>query len=148
MNKYSLIQKLAFVYAVMFVLVAALSYIPFLKDENGYMFGLFSLQYYDDLLHLGSGIWALIAGLYSTRAAIFYFKLFGALYFTDSILGLLFGNGILDLGIFLQGPIELDMATRIGANFPHVLIGGVALLIGFVLSRRYTNSNSGAVQPR
>jgi hypothetical protein len=139
-QKYSVIQKLAFVYAVMFVLVAAMSYIPALKDDQGYMFGLFSLQWYDDALHLASGIWAFIAGMYSTRAAINYFKLFGFLYFLDAVLGLLFGNGILDLGIILQGPIQLDLATRIGANAPHVLIGGLALIIGFVISRRFQNN--------
>jgi hypothetical protein len=139
-KSYSLLQKLAFVYAVMFFLVASLSYIPGLKDSQGYLFGLFSLQYYDDLLHLGSGLWALAAGLHSTRWSIFYFKLFGFLYFADSILGLITGQGWLDFGIFQNELFTIDLATRIGANLPHVLIGGFALLIGFVISRKYKNA--------
>ena len=141
MNKtYSSIQKVAFIYAAMFILVAAMSYIPPLKDENGYMFGLFSLQYFDDLLHLGSGLWALAAGLHSTRWSIFYFKLFGFLYFIDAIFGLITGQGILDAGVFQKELWSLDLATRIGANVPHLLIGGLALFVGFILSRKYAQS--------
>ena len=136
-NTFSIIQKLAFVYAVMFILVAALSYIPAVKDIHGYVFGLFSLQYFDDLLHVSSGLWALGAGLKSTKSAAFYFKVAGFLYFLDAVLGLLSGQGFLDFGIFQKPLGVIDLSTRIGANGPHILIGGFALYIGCILSRKY-----------
>lgn len=130
-------QKLAWGYAAMFVGIASLSYIPGLTDASGSLFGLFSLQIHDDLLHLGSGIWAGWAAWRSAQAATLYFKLFGAIYSLDAVLGLLFGQGYLDAGIFRLGITPLDIVTKIATNLPHVLIGGIALLIGFVVSRRY-----------
>jgi hypothetical protein len=52
----SLIRKLGFAYFALFVIVAAMSYVPQFKDANGMMFGLFSLDLYDDSLHLFSGL--------------------------------------------------------------------------------------------
>lgn len=136
----SLLRKFAWVYAVMFFLIAGMSYIPALKDESGYMFGLFSLQLHDDLLHAGSGLWAALAAMRSTWASRFYFRLFGLVYFFDGIVGLIFGEAYLDLGIFLHGPQPYDWAHKIGANLPHILIGGIAVLIGFGLGRHQTEA--------
>src|SRR4051794_36844563 len=76
----SLIQKLAIAYALLFFAVVAIGYIPAFNDANGNLFGLFSLQWYDDLLHAFSGVWALAAALISHRQAVLYFKLFGSVY--------------------------------------------------------------------
>lgn len=128
-----MIQKLAWGYAGLFVFVVLLGYLPGVNDAQGLMFGLFKLDLYDDLLHLASGIWAGIAAWWSTRAAIFYFKTFGILYGFDGVVGLITERGYLDLGIFVQDAVGLDLGTRLAANLPHILIGGIALLIGFVL---------------
>lgn len=131
------IQKYALVFAVMFFFIALLGYIPGFTDDNGLLFGLFSLQLHDDLLHLGSGIWAMIAGLHSTRQSIYYFKIFGIIYGLDGVLGLITGLGYLDLGILLHDPVTLDFVTRFGANIPHIIIGGLAIFAGFVLGKRF-----------
>lgn len=131
------IRRLAWAYAALFVGVVALGYIPGLTDEQGQLLGLFRIELKDDLLHLASALWAALAAWHSTRAALFYFRLFGLVYFFDGVVGLLFGQGYLDLGILLYGPAQLDLATRIGANIPHLLIGGIAILIGFVFYRRW-----------
>ena|SRR5690606_7924651 len=131
------VRLFAWVYCVLFLFVVALGYIPGLTDQQGYLLGLFKIDPVDDILHLGSGIWAGIAAWRSTRASVFYFKGFGTLYSLDAVIGLLFGQGILDGGVFLYGPTPVDMVTRILANLPHVVIGGLALFVGFVLSRRF-----------
>jgi hypothetical protein len=130
-------RKWAWGYALLFLAVVSLGYIPGLTDEQGQLLGLLHIELKDDLLHLGSAIWAAVAAWLSTRAATLYFRLFGLVYFFDGVVGLLFGQGYLDLGILLYGPASLDLATRIGANIPHLLIGGVAMLVGFVFSRRW-----------
>lgn len=135
----SLIQKLGIAYAVMFFAIVGLNYLPFVHDANGMMFGLFSLQWYDDLLHGFSGLWVLIAALISNRATVLFFKIFGAVYFFDGVLGLVTGSGCLDGGIFVDGfrsLSDVELPVRFFANLPHLLIGGIALYIGFVLSRR------------
>lgn len=133
----TLTQILGWIYFVMFVAIAALAYIPGLADADGNLFGLFKLELHDDLLHLASGIWAAVAAWRSFRASELYFKLFGTLYGLDGVMGLLLGQGYLDAGIFTKGITQLDWQTKIFANLPHILIGGIAVYIGFVLSRRF-----------
>jgi hypothetical protein len=135
----SLIQKLAIAYALLFFAVVAIGYIPAFNDANGNLFGLFSLQWYDDLLHAFSGVWALAAALISHRQAVFYFKLFGSVYLFDGVLGLITGSGCLDAGIFINGFRSFDdieFPTRFFANAPHLAIGGFAVFVGFWLSKR------------
>jgi len=135
----SLIQKLAIAYALLFFAVVAIGYIPAFNDTDGNLFGLFSLQWYDDLLHAFSGVWALAAALISHRQAVFYFKLFGSVYLFDGVLGLITGSGCLDAGIFINGFRSFDdieFPTRFFANAPHLAIGGFAVFVGFWLSKR------------
>lgn len=132
----TLIQKLGLAYAAMFFAVVSLSYMPFIHDANGMMFGLFSLQWYDDLLHGFSGVWAAAAALVSHRQAVLYFRLFGSVYLFDGVLGLVTGSGCLDGGIFYYGFQDIDFMTRVFANLPHLAIGGIAVFIGFWLARR------------
>lgn len=123
-------------YFLLFVLVVAVGYVPPFEDEQGNLFGLFKLDLYDDALHLASGLWAGIAAYLSRDAARSYFRLFGPLYFLDGLFGLVTGSGYLDGGIFLYGPLDLPLLTRFFANLPHLLIGGVAIWVGYVLARR------------
>jgi hypothetical protein len=129
-------QKLGWLYAAMFVAIASLGYLPGLTDANGYLFGLFKLDLYDNLLHLGSGIWAGVAAWRSFRSSQFYFKLFGSVYGLDGLMGLLLGQGYLDGGIFTLGVTQSDWLTKFATNIPHIAIGGIAVFIGFVLSRK------------
>jgi hypothetical protein len=134
--KSTTIQKLAWVYTIMFFFLGSLRYIPWINDENGVSLGIFSLQWYDDLLHYASGVWAAIAAWRSPKASEFYFKLFGIIYGLDGVMGFFLGQGYLDGGIFLEGITPLDLGTRFFANIPHIAIGGIAVFIGFVLSKR------------
>jgi len=138
--KFITIQRLAWVYAIMFFFLGSLSYIPWINDENGVTLGIFSLQWYDDALHYGSGLWAAIAAWRSFKDSAFYFKLFGIIYGLDGVMGFFLGQGYLDGGIFLKGITPLDLSTRFFANIPHIAIGGIAVLIGFVLSRRFAQN--------
>ncbi len=136
MRQLDFFRTAAWVYAFMFFAIASLAYIPGLEDENGVLFGLFTLDLWDNLLHFFSGLWAAIAAYYSTRASINYFKLFGTLYGLDGVLGLLLGQGYLDAGLLIYGPTAYPLMTRVLANLPHIAIGGAAVFIGFVLTRR------------
>lgn len=128
------VRKWGFAYAALFVAVVAVGYVPGFEDAEGNLFGLFKLDLYDDSLHLASGLWAGIAAAISERAARGYFRLFGPLYFLDGLLGLATGSGYLDGGIFLYGPLDLPLATRFFANLPHLVIGGVAIWVGYRLA--------------
>ena len=130
------IRQLAWIYAALFLFVVSLGYLPGLTNAEGQLLGLFRIELIDDALHLGSGIWAALAAWHSTRAATFYFKAFGIVYGLDGIAGLLFGQGLLDGGLFIHGITPLDLGTKFAANLPHLLIGGFAVFVGFGLTRR------------
>ncbi|NUB46383.1 hypothetical protein GEU84_018485 [Fertoebacter nigrum] len=123
-------QKIALGYFVVLLGAAALNYIPGLTDADGRAFGIFALDLFDDALHLASALWALAAALISARAARMFLVLFGALYLADGLMGLAFGSGYLDFGIFTNGVVALPFGFKILANLPHIGLGGVALVAG------------------
>jgi hypothetical protein len=129
------IRKWAWGFFALFIGVVVICLIPAFEDADGNVFGLFKLDFYDHMLHLASGVWAAIAAWRSRAASEQYFRLFGPLYFLDGVLGLITGSGYLDGGIFLYGPLDLDMQTRFFANLPHLLIGGGAAWVGYRLAR-------------
>src|SRR3954451_21228857 len=129
-----LMQKWAWVYAGLFYFVVLIGYLPGFTDAQGNLLGLFSIQLVDDALHLGSGIWAPLAAWRSAWASTLYFRLFGTVYFLDGIVGLIFGRAYLDGGIFVNGPASLDLLTRIETNLPHIMIGGTAVVLGFIVA--------------
>lgn len=131
------VQLFAWVYAALFLAVVLVGYIPGFTNEQGQLLGLFRIELVDDALHLGSAIWAAVAAWLSVRASTLYFRLFGTVYMLDGVVGFLFGQAFLDGGIFRFGPEQLDLATRFFANLPHLVIGGTAVFIGFVVARRY-----------
>jgi hypothetical protein len=131
------LRLIAAAYAVLFVFVTSLNYIPGLTDANGLTFGLFALDPFDDALHGGSALWAAIAAWSSTRATIVFFRWFGTLYCLDGLLGLATGSGYLDLGIMLHGVQHYPPVTKILMNLPHIAIGGFAAFCGFALAPRW-----------
>ncbi|WP_226780153.1 hypothetical protein [Oceaniglobus trochenteri] len=132
----TLLRKICLGYFVVLLIVAALNYIPGVRDSEGLTFGIFELDAFDDALHLASALWAGAAALVSHRASRFYLLTFGALYLADGALGLATGVGYLDFGIFFYGVQDYPLTFRILANLPHIGLGGVALLSGLFLARR------------
>lgn len=120
----------AFGYFVVLSAVASLNYVPGLTDDYGRTFGIFALDIYDDLLHLGSAIWAGVSAVLTGRAARRFLTWFGTLYLADGALGLATGSGFLDLGICFYGIQDLDFGFKILVNTPHIALGGIALFMG------------------
>ncbi|NJS38495.1 MAG: hypothetical protein HC783_05155 [Rhodobacteraceae bacterium] len=126
-------RRTAFAYAVILALVASLNYLPIpgLVDAEGRTFGIFALDIFDDALHLASALWALAAAVISTRASKMFLILFGTLYFLDGLLGCFAGSGFLDLGIFTWGWLDIPVTLKILSSLPHLILGGIALGVGF-----------------
>jgi len=132
----SLIQKFAFGYFIILLGAAALNYVPGITDDQGLAFGIFALDLFDDLLHLVSAVWALVAAILGVRASKLFLVIFGALYLGDGALGLLTGWGYLDFGIFVNASQGLSLKLfRVLANLPHIALGAVALGAGLWLGR-------------
>ena len=132
----NILRIISFGYFFALLGAAAINYIPGLTDENGLAFGIFALDPFDDALHLASALWALIAGLISTRAARTFLLIFGALYLGDGVFGYFTGYGYLDFGIFTNPSAGMDFSlNRLLANLPHVFLGAFALFAGLRLGR-------------
>jgi len=132
LNKLTL-QQVTFAYLLMFVFLVGMNYVPFFYATNGLVFGLFKLEPIANYLHVLSGFWALFALLKSRAACLFYFRVFGTAYFIDGVIGVIFGKAYLNLRLFDATAIPVaEMSTRLVLNTPHLLIGGLAMVIGFV----------------
>lgn len=127
----------AWVYVALFAGVVIVGHLPGVDDSEGRLFGLFHITPYQDVLHSLSGLWALVALFVSEKQIKIYFQWFGTIYFLDGVLGAITGVTYLDLGIFIgKAPINPE-STRILANLPHVVIGGSAMILGFVFAKRW-----------
>lgn len=128
------VRAFGWIYFAGFMAIVALDFVPAFVDAEGRLFGLFTLDFYDNSLHAASGLWAAAAAWWSRDAARTYFRIFGPLYFLDGLMGLFLGSGYLDFGIFILGPQDLSWTVRFLANLPHLLIGGVAAFVGYRLA--------------
>src|SRR5271155_3491689 len=109
-RQFSTIQKCGFGFAVLFLGVYALDYVPGVMDQNGLMFGLFHMSRLIDLGHLGAGSLALIGGLISARMARAYFWLLGVWY-------------TIDVFTYFFGHLNsLSLLVNVLTNLPHLII--------------------------
>jgi hypothetical protein len=127
-----MLKTLAWVYAAGFVGVFVVTHAPGLTDANGLLLGLFKIDPIDDLVHLLSGVAGVVVARYAPRAIPAYLKAVGVFYGLDVVAGLALSRGLLDLSVFLRGPGAPDLGwTNVLVNLPHIVIAGVALVVGF-----------------
>ena len=139
MAEWSVPQRIAAVYTILFLLVVAMGYVPAFVNEAGELFGLFHIDPIDDALHLASAAWAGFAAWHSLAWTLVYFRWFGTLYLLDGVAGIAFGKGYLDGALFMANESGIaDMGTRIAANIPHIVLGGFALAAGIYYTRKAT----------
>jgi hypothetical protein len=129
-------QRLAWGYAALFLTVVLLSHWPGLTDQDGNLFGQFHIDPIDDAIHALSFAWAAVAAWRSEHAARWYFRLFGAYYTADALLGLFTGWAVPELLVnfsIAPGYNPADVLGNLPPNIPHFILGPAALVIGFVL---------------
>jgi len=114
---FSRIQKCAFGFALLFLGVYSLDYVPGIMDQNGLMFGLFHMSGLIDLGHLALGALALLGALISAKAARVYFWVLGVWY-------------TIDVATYFLGHLHtLSLTNNILVNLPHTVIFIVAYWI-------------------
>jgi hypothetical protein len=118
------LQKMAWLYFGVFALVVVITHFPGLTDAQGRNLGLFTIDPIDDVAHVLTAAMAGFAAWQGTRVSRDFFRLFGAIYGTDAVVGFLNGVGVY--------PVTFDFAI----NAPHLAIATYALFIGFVVHER------------
>jgi Domain of unknown function (DUF4383) len=116
-SRFSTIQKFAFAFALLFLAVYSLDFVPGVMDANGKMFGLFSMTTFVDVGHLALGALALISGFVGPRAARVYFWFLGFFYAADVIT-----YAIRHLHL-------ISPTTNLLVNLPHILVSIAAFLV-------------------
>src|ERR1700733_1736673 len=84
-RRFSTTQRCAFGFALLFLAVYSLDYVPGIMDANGKMFGLFSMTPIVDLGHLALGALAVAGALLSEKWARIYFYFLGVAYGIDVV---------------------------------------------------------------
>jgi len=123
-KRFSTIQKCALWFAVLFLGVYSLDYVPGIVDQNGLMFGLFHMSKLIDLGHLGLGALALAAGFTSATAARLYFWALGLWYTIDVVT------------YFLGHLHAVSLTTNVLVNLPHTVIFVAAYWIAMKVDKR------------
>jgi Domain of unknown function (DUF4383) len=116
-SRFSTIQKCAFAFALLFLAVYSLDFVPGVMDANGKMFGLFSMTTFVDVGHLALGALALISGFVGPKAARVYFWFLGFFYAADVIT-----YAIRHLHL-------ISPTTNLLVNLPHILVSIAAFLV-------------------
>lgn len=116
-SRFSTIQKCAFAFALLFLAVYSLDFVPGVMDANGKMFGLFSMTTFVDVGHLGLGTLALISGFVGPKASRVYFWFLGFFYAADVIT-----YAIRHLHL-------ISPTTNLLVNLPHIVISIAAFLV-------------------
>jgi len=116
-SRFNTIQKCAFAFALLFLAVYSLDFVPGVMDANGKMFGLFSMTTFVDLGHLGLGTLALISGFVGPKASRVYFWFLGFFYAADVIT-----YAVRHLHL-------ISPTTNLLVNLPHIVISIAAFLV-------------------
>ncbi len=114
----------AWVFAVVFILVGILGFVPGITS-NGHLLGIFEVDALHNVIHLLSGIVALVVAMGSMKWQKLYFQVFGVVYAVVTVVGFAMGGSI--LGLFM-----VNMAD----NVLHLAIALVSLWLGFAMKEK------------
>jgi hypothetical protein len=126
-RNFTTIQKCAFGFALLFLFVYSLDFVPGIMNANGKMFGLFSMTTFVDIGHLGLGLLALISGFVGSRTSRVYFWFLGFFYAADVIIYAI-------RHLHLISPV-----TNLLVNMPHMLVSIAAFLIAINVGKCIAN---------
>ncbi|MCC7436762.1 DUF4383 domain-containing protein [Candidatus Nomurabacteria bacterium] len=111
-------KKITNLFGIIFVAVGILGFIPGITSD-GYLLGIFEVNALHNIIHLATGIIALmVAGSHSKSKA--FFKIFGVVYGLVTVVGFLHGHSVFGL-----------IGVNVADNLLHLVITVVALVLGF-----------------
>lgn len=138
LKRFSIVQWLSWLFALQFFTVVTVGHIPAFLDAQGKIFGLYGVTPFIDLGHFLAGLLAAICAWHSHHWATNYFKYAMIPFGLDAVVGILFSRDITEHGsLFFNGFGPADFSLHnILSNVPHILTAGIALWIGWWLSKK------------
>ncbi len=123
------VQKLAWIFAVVFVLIGILGFIPGITTD-GMLLGIFMVDGMHSVVHLLSGIIAALCAGASSKAARMYFQIFGIVY------------GVVTIWGFFMSPVLGFINVNGADNILHLVIAVIALWAGFGMKEEGARMNA------
>ncbi|MBX3708401.1 MAG: DUF4383 domain-containing protein [Gammaproteobacteria bacterium] len=120
-----MVRLIAILFGIGFIFAGVAGFIP-MTTPGGYLFGLFQVDTMHNIVHLVSGVLAIMAAT-TLKLTKLYFLIFGIVYAIVAIVGFA-RNG--DLFI-----MQVNMAD----NFLHLGIGIVAIYLSYYASKQQTS---------
>lgn len=120
-----MVRFIASALGILLIVVAVLGFMPEF-NQSGKLLGIFAITSISNIMHLVTGVIALMCGLKSSKASVFFFIAVGVIYGATAILG--FYDNTMALFRFLAS----DGAN----NWFHAIIAAVALYLGIYYFRK------------
>jgi hypothetical protein len=117
-----MIRLLAVLFGIVFIAVGVSGFIPSVAP-NGFLFGIFEVNFVHNLVHLASGVLAIMAATRLSYTKL-YFLIFGIAYTVGAI-----------VGFARQGDLWI-MHVNLADNFLHLAIGVVAIYLGYYAHKK------------
>lgn len=114
-------RSLAVILGFIFLIVGVLGFFSAFSP-GGKLLNIFAVNLEHNVVHLASGILAVLSGLTSRFAARAFFVIFGLVYAVVAVMGFMMGEGM------LFNMIAINTAD----NYLHAVIAAFCLIIGFV----------------
>jgi hypothetical protein len=115
-----MVRALAVIFGLVLVAFGILGFFPEFTPE-GHLFGIFHVNTIHNLIHLITGVIAIICAGAGYVASRNFFRIFGVIYGIIAILGFYYGNS----------PILGFVANNMADTWLHVAIAVISLAIGF-----------------
>ena len=133
-----MLKTWSWIFAVAFLLIGVLGFVPGITTDNGHLFGVFEVDGMHNTAHLITGLIALSVALASERARQLYFRIFGWAYLATTVIGFIQGDTVLGL-----------IGANLADHFLHLVIAVISLWIGYGVTKRPTAlSSEGEKSPR
>jgi hypothetical protein len=116
------LKTIAIVFGIVLVAAGLLGFVPAL-NPGGKMLGIFDVNAAHNVVHLATGVIALVAGFASDKASKIFFQVFGIVYAAVAALGFYYGEALL-LGV---------VSNNVADTWLHVVIAVIALYLGFMM---------------
>lgn len=113
-----MIRIIAVLFGISFIFAGMAGFMPAFTT-NGALFGIFEVNSMHNMIHLASGVLAIMAAT-RYRFTRLYFLVFGAIYTVVAILG------------FARGGDLYLMHVNMADNFLHLGIGVISLFLGYL----------------
>ena len=115
-----MVRTAAKIFGFVFIAIGLLGFVPGITVDD-HLLGIFHVNALHNIIHLASGIIALMAGYASFQASKTYFQIFGIVYALVALLGLMSGDQ----------PILGLVANNMADVVLHIAIAAAALYLGF-----------------